>query len=301
MKRWLLCLALLAGVIAQAPCGDDAPAPAACGKCCAAKACPAAGAAPKGCAVTVCPATTGAEFLVDVFALFPEFTGCAGANKPAAGCGTCCAAAAAAPKSCAAQPAGAACCEAKAKDVAATGGEGTCGAACCCAAKGGDGELYAELVAILKETESPDTFMAAVTGLMATEGHGKRAIPAVIRSAERLGLLNGIAKQLDATPAQALLQDYFETCIGRRNHVTPDVTGTPRYYTWHTPYQPAVVGMPEGVSAPYPGMIYGPAQPPMPPDVLRAIPVRPVDCAPPKKEVPESETEVREVKPKEKQ
>ncbi len=132
-------------------------------------------------------------------------------------------------KCCAAQASTAPCCETKGADAkcctsTSTAAKTCCGEACeakCCTAKACvpccDGELYTELVAILKETNSPDTFMAAVAGLMATEGHGKRAIPVVIRNAERLGVLKGIAKEEELSPVQELVQEYFDRCMGPRD------------------------------------------------------------------------------------
>jgi hypothetical protein len=97
--------------------------------------------------------------------------------------GASCSAASACPACKSGAAAGSDCCEAKADGCAAK----PCPA---CA----DARLYAELVAIIKETNSPDAFMVAVTGLAATEDHGRKAIPVVIRNAERIGVLKGIAK-----------------------------------------------------------------------------------------------------------
>src|SRR5437870_1153180 len=104
-------------------------------------------------------------------------------DEPAAppACGKCCPQQAA-PKCC--QDGAAKCCATK-------------GDAPCCQSRGTavseDDELYGELVALVRETNSRDTFMAAVAGLMATDKAGRRAIPVVIRHAERLGVLKGMA------------------------------------------------------------------------------------------------------------
>jgi hypothetical protein len=122
---------------------------------------------------------------------------CEGANCPAAGAYPACTSAATASSEC---------CEAKA-DSCATKPCPTCA----------DAKLYAELVAIIKETNSPDMFMVAVTGLMAAEDHGRKAIPVVIRNAERIGVLKGIAKEHEPTPVQAALQEYLAGCASRED------------------------------------------------------------------------------------
>jgi hypothetical protein len=55
-------------------------------------------------------------------------------------------------------------------------------------------KLVQELIAILNETKSPDTFIvtASALGMM---GHDARpAVPSIIRNADRLGLLKGISE-----------------------------------------------------------------------------------------------------------
>jgi hypothetical protein len=251
MKRWLTGLALLAVVASQTLCGEPGSPCPACGQCRESKdgpaPCPQPPADPARCGGSIvvasplrpapgptkCGAAQGPgsfqiELYADLFGLFPGFAFCAGYDPPvppgepggaAQGCaaqcpeGKCCAAPAARGECCEAKgcPAKTECCEAPC--CAAKSAAGGSRAAECCA-KCEDAKLYAELVAIIKETESPDTFMVAVAGLMATEGHGKRAIPLVIRHAERLGVLKGIAKEAEPSPVQGLLQDYIETCMG---------------------------------------------------------------------------------------
>jgi hypothetical protein len=76
-------------------------------------------------------------------------------------------------------------------------------------------QAYLELLDIIRTTESPDTFTAAVAGLLGADSavekrYARLAVPVVIRNAERLGLLKGIASVEEPTPAQAELLDYLE-------------------------------------------------------------------------------------------
>jgi hypothetical protein len=55
-------------------------------------------------------------------------------------------------------------------------------------------KLVQELVAILNETKSPDTFIVT-TSALGMMGHDARpAVPSIIRNADRLGLLKGISE-----------------------------------------------------------------------------------------------------------
>ncbi len=51
----------------------------------------------------------------------------------------------------------------------------------------------AELLALINETESPDTFLIAVEALTGLEPERKGLVAAVVRNADRLGILKGIA------------------------------------------------------------------------------------------------------------
>jgi hypothetical protein len=54
------------------------------------------------------------------------------------------------------------------------------------------------LLIILHETKSPDTFVVTARALAAVGPAARRAVPAVIRGAERLNLLSEIGKQAKA-------------------------------------------------------------------------------------------------------
>ena len=90
-----------------------------------------------------------------------------------------------------------------------------CQSACArCAVPEDERQAYLELLDIIRTTDSPDTFTAAVAGLVGADGaaekrYARLAVPVVIRNAERLGLLKGIASAQQPTPAQAGLLDYL--------------------------------------------------------------------------------------------
>jgi hypothetical protein len=76
-------------------------------------------------------------------------------------------------------------------------------------------QAYLELMDIIRSTDSPDTFMAAVAGLVGADSaaekrYARLAVAVVIRNAERLGLLKGLASAEQPTPAQEGLLDYLE-------------------------------------------------------------------------------------------
>jgi hypothetical protein len=60
-----------------------------------------------------------------------------------------------------------------------------------------DDDLMGGLVAILDETKSPDTLLVTVKALADLGPRARSAVPAVIRSAERLGVLKDLLHQKD--------------------------------------------------------------------------------------------------------
>jgi hypothetical protein len=257
-------LTVLAIVATRTPGGDPEPTRPACGTCADSQAraapCPQSNdCAAKGCTVGGggAPCQTGVfQFMIG---LFPDCPLCAGCERllarhaqPCEGTGFPAASACPACKSVAA--AGSECCEAK-----STGCTPECCAAKPCPACA-DAKLYAELVGIIKETNSPDMFMVAVTGLMATEDHGRKAIPVVIRNAERIGVLKGIAKEHEPTPVQAALQGYLAACAGREDAPpTPaDVVTTAVRLQVMPPGAPVAPPVPERA----PVLMYAPVPPP---------------------------------------
>jgi hypothetical protein len=277
MTRWLMGLTVLAIVATRTLGGDPEPTRPACGKGGDSKdfatKCPQS----KDCAAKDCTAGGGAALCqTGVFrfmiGLFPDCPLCAGCERliarHARQCeGTSCPAPSACPACKSATAAGSECCEAKAAGYAADG----CAAKPCPACA--DTKLYAELVAIIKETNSPDMFMVAVTGLTATDDHGRKAIPVVIRNAERIGVLKGIAKEHEPTPVQAALQGYLAACASRE-----DAPPTPADVLTTVPPAVRVQVMPPGAFVPppvperAPVLMYVPVPPPpghvLPPPVL---------------------------------
>jgi hypothetical protein len=103
------------------------------------------------------------------------------------------------------------CCTAKTENVDVSAGKS---AGVQCAVPEDERQAYLDLMEIIRTTDSPDTFTAAVTGLLGADGaaekrYARLAVPVVIRNAERLGLLKGIASAEQITPAQAELRDYL--------------------------------------------------------------------------------------------
>jgi hypothetical protein len=69
-----------------------------------------------------------------------------------------------------------------------------------------------ELVAILNETDSKDTFLVTVLLLKKLGAESKPALPAVVRNAERLAIFKGAATAGDdvRTRRQRLAREVFE-------------------------------------------------------------------------------------------
>ena len=88
--------------------------------------------------------------------------------------------------------------------------EKTCQEKGCCPTAGkakDDAKVVAELVTILGETKNVDTFLATLLALGQFED--KSPLPAVIRNAERLGLLTGLSKGEAPSHAQQILGAYL--------------------------------------------------------------------------------------------
>lgn len=80
-------------------------------------------------------------------------------------------------------------------------------------------ELVEELVTILNETESPDTVILTASLLASMRPSAKKAVPAIIRGAERVGLLREhCGKATDATkqePIHALAELIHSIALGK--------------------------------------------------------------------------------------
>lgn len=95
---------------------------------------------------------------------------------------------------------------------------GTTAPVCCspampCAAApetAGDDKVIDELTAILKETKSPETFVVTTCVLGRMGPKAKRALPAIIRNAERLELLEDALKDQAAANPSTLTQKLLE-------------------------------------------------------------------------------------------
>jgi hypothetical protein len=90
------------------------------------------------------------------------------------------------------------------------------------------GGLVGELVAILNETKSKDTFLVTVAALQKIGPEARASAPAIIRNADRLGLLRGISREpkketSKGRAAEVVLEALDEVLGG--NHAR---TGQPR-------------------------------------------------------------------------
>jgi hypothetical protein len=71
-------------------------------------------------------------------------------------------------------------------------------------------EVAVELVAILDKTESVDTFVVTLETLAAIRPDYRRAVPAAIRNADRLGLLKGVVTNGRLSKAQEAVLDVLQ-------------------------------------------------------------------------------------------
>ena len=99
--------------------------------------------------------------------------------------------------------------------------------ACCCpqtatAESSGD-KLVEGLVAILNETNSPDTMVVTIQALADVGCRARAAVPAIIRNAERVGLLKDILLQGkdDDGPGLVVVDAIEEILRGRQPEPAP--------------------------------------------------------------------------------
>jgi hypothetical protein len=153
-------------------------------------------------------------------------------------------------------------------------------------------KLVHELVTILNETKSADTFVvtASCLGMM---GHDARpAVPSIIRNAERLGLLKGASEVVcdeeseESKPTkQQRMAEGIMDCLDQILSKQPSGPKPPQSY------QPCAT-LPVPVVCPAPGMampenIGFPVLPPPPPPAMTVPqPARPVYAAPPQSDPP---------------
>jgi hypothetical protein len=116
-----------------------------------------------------------------------------------------------APQAACCPPCAAACCEAVRCPAA------TCVSApppCCPQCAPENAKLVDELLTILKETKSADTFLVAVKALSDIGPDAKKAVPAIIRGAEQHGLLKDIREQVkEEEGAGLMIMDAIEEIL----------------------------------------------------------------------------------------
>jgi len=97
-------------------------------------------------------------------------------------------------------------------------------------------DLVGGLVAILDETRSPDTLLVTVKALADLGPRARAAVPAVIRSAERLGVLKDILHQKDEQGAVGpAIVDLIGPIIKGREARVPTCCSSPPSSTGYTP------------------------------------------------------------------
>jgi len=99
-----------------------------------------------------------------------------------------------------------------------------------------DDDLVGGLVAILEETKSPDTLLVTVKALADLGPRARTAVPAVIRSAERLGVLKDILHQKDEQGAVGpVIVDLIDQIIKGRDARVPTCCSSPPRTTGYAP------------------------------------------------------------------
>jgi hypothetical protein len=106
------------------------------------------------------------------------------------------------------------------------GGSGPCPSCTADANKAGS-KLAAELVAILNETESVDTFLLTMSCLEAARPNAELVVPALIRNADRLGITKGISSGKNRTEQQEALLNTLEQLL--KEHEEPEPTRAGKY------------------------------------------------------------------------
>ena len=143
----------------------------------------------------------------------------------------------------------------------------------------------ARLIKILNTTKDADTFLMAVTALPSLDVEdGRRALPAVVRNAERLGLLKGLTKG-PYSPAQQMLINCIQMIGWTDPPLLPDGSPQPAYPAPY--YYPPAVPV-----APPPPMLAPPPPPmserlPMPSDAPPSRATTPIDNL---KEMPQADS-----------
>lgn len=75
-------------------------------------------------------------------------------------------------------------------------------------------QTTAELVAIIQETESQETFLLSLMSLVALDPHDPSILPLAIRKAEKLDLLKGMLNDQQLRPGQESLMQMFMVMLG---------------------------------------------------------------------------------------
>jgi hypothetical protein len=135
--------------------------------------------------------------------------------------------------------------------------------ACCCS----DEDVVQELIVVMNEAKSPMTLVMAVTALEPMGKKARPAIPAIIRNAERLKVMEGLQKQgpqsLKAELAGAILDAIEAIQTGNRTNRAPVCSSLGYQRRWQVPtYGPVCAPM---TAPPAQGSTYSCPSPPSAP------------------------------------
>jgi hypothetical protein len=103
---------------------------------------------------------------------------------------------------------------------------------CCVPSSPDNAKLVEELLAILKETKSADTFIVTVKALSDLGPDARTAVPAIIRGGDRLGLFTDIEKQAKEEDGSGLMivdaiEEILRGPCAAAGCVPPSVVGVP--------------------------------------------------------------------------
>jgi hypothetical protein len=119
---------------------------------------------------------------------------------------------------------------------------------CCMPSSPDNAKLVEELLAILQETRSADTFIVTVKALSDLGPDAKTAVPAIIRGGDRLGLFKDIETQAKEEEGSGLMivdaiEEILRGPCAAAGCVPPSVVGVPAQawtpMPFATPYCPA--------------------------------------------------------------
>jgi hypothetical protein len=135
-------------------------------------------------------------------------------------------------------------------------------------ASSADDKIIDEMIAILKETKSEETFIVTAMALGRLGPAAKRALPQLIRNAERLELLSGLFDANADAEDRKVVQHVAEAIVMLAES---NKDGQPMGYlsiTSQTPYANSPYGVPRGAGGCYEGTVVPSSAAPTPYPVM---------------------------------